>query len=45
VGAQIRVGGAAKVIQTLRLERGELNRFDPSDDPPLHATASMSDSS
>ena len=25
-GAQIRVGGAAKVIQTLRLERGELNR-------------------
>jgi hypothetical protein len=26
LGAQIRVGGAAKVIQTLRLERGELNR-------------------
>jgi len=44
-GAQIRVGGAAKVIQTLRLERDELNRLHPSHDPPLHATASMSDSS
>jgi trans-2,3-dihydro-3-hydroxyanthranilate isomerase len=26
LGTQIRVGGAAKVIQTLQLERGELNR-------------------
>jgi len=27
-GAQIRVGGAAKVIRTLQLERGELSRTE-----------------
>jgi trans-2,3-dihydro-3-hydroxyanthranilate isomerase len=44
-GAQIRVGGAAKVIQTLRLERGDLNLTrHPRPVPPFPAARHRSES-